>query len=299
MNRAVFSVPVLALCWGLNWPAVKIALAEVAPWTLRTIGLGSGALVLFAFAIVRGRSLAAPRGQRLPLALAGLLTVAAFNVLVAFAQLSGSTSRAAIVTFSMPVWAILLAWPLLGERPDARRSVSLALGVAGLALLGAPLARAQGVPAGVWFALAAGACWAAGTIVTKRWPVAASPITVAAWQLLVGALAAGVGMLWFEGVPVPKRLSTDAMLALAFHIVLAQALAYFLWFEVISRLPAGIAALGTLLVPVVGVSGAMTLLGERPSGFDLAGFVLITAAAALALLPRRRIRLRPPARRPA
>ena len=56
-----------------------------------------------------------------------------------------------------------------------------------------------------------------------------------------------------------------------------------LWFEVVARLPAGTAALGTLGVPVVGVAGAMALLGERPSAADLAGFACVMAAATIAL----------------
>lgn len=286
-DRSLLAVPLLALLWGLNWPAVRIALGEIAPWTLRALGMGAAALLLFAIVLARGESLAVPRGQRLRLALAGLLSIAGFNVLVAFAQLSGTTSRAAIVTFTMPVWAILLAWPLLGERPDARRASALALGVAGLALLALPLLRAGDLPRGVLYSLAAGISWAAGTVLIKRWPVHAAPMPSAAWQLLAGAAAASAGMLAFEGVPVPRMPGAAAALALAFHIVLAQALAYYVWFEVVARLPAGVAALGTLLVPVVGVCGAMALLGERPSVFDLGGFALIIAAAALALLHRR------------
>ena len=276
-------MPLLALLWGLNWPAVKIVLGEVAPWTLRSTGMGGAALLLFGLALARGQALTIGRGQWPRLIVAGLLSVAAFNVLVAFAQLAGSTSRAAIVTYTMPLWAIALAWLVLGEQLDWRRRGALLLGVAGLLLLALPLLGADRLPAGVFYSLAAGLCWAAGTVFIKRFPIDAPGLVSTAWQLLVGSLAAGTGMLLFEGLPVPKPLSAAASAALAFHIVLATATAYFIWFEVVARLPAGIAALGTLVVPVVGVSGAMALLGERPSGTDLGGFVLIIAAAALAL----------------
>lgn len=282
-HRNLLAVPLLALLWGLNWPAVKTVLAEVAPWTLRTTGMGLGALLLFGLACLRGQSLRVPRAHWPRLLAAGVLTVAAFNLLVAFAQLSGSTSRAAIVTFTMPVWAIALAWPVLGERPDARRWAALALGVAGLLILAAPIVRAGTLPAGIVYSLGAGFCWAAGLVFIKRFPVDAAPLSSTAWQLLVGAVTAGIGMLAVEGVPVPKALSAAASVALAFHVVLATALAYFIWFEVMTRLPAGVAALGTLMVPVVGVSSAMWLLGERPSPFDLAGFGLILAAAVVGM----------------
>ena len=281
--RSVLAVPVLAVLWGLNWPAVRTVLGEVAPWTLRTMGMGLGAALLVVVALARGQSLRVRRGHWPRLIVAGLLSVAGFNVLVAFAQLAGSTSRAAIVTFTMPVWAVLLARLVLGERLDARRVTALLLGISGLAVLALPVLRAGGVTAGILFSLGAGLSWAAGTVFTKRFPIDAAPMPSTAWQLCAGACAAGIGMLVFEGVPVPKALSAQATLALAFHVVLATALAYFLWFEVVARLPAGVASLGTLMVPVVGVSGAMLLLGERPGAADLAGFALIISAAATAL----------------
>ncbi len=280
----MLAVPLLALLWGLNWPAVKTILAEVAPWTLRSMGMGLGALLLMLVARITGRSLRVPRDQWPRLVVAGLLSVAGFNVLVAFAQLAGTTSRAAIVTFTMPIWAIVLARLVLGERLDGRRAGALAIGIAGLGLLTVPALATNGLPRGILFSLGAGLSWAAGTVFTKRFPIRAGLLGVVAWQLLVGALAAGAGMLLFEGLPHPRLLSPRASFALGYHVLLATALAYFLWFEIVARVPAGVAALGTLLVPVVGVSSAMALLGERPSATDLGGFALITAAAAMATL---------------
>jgi drug/metabolite transporter (DMT)-like permease len=115
--------------------------------------------------------------------------------------------------------------------------------------------------------------------------VAAPPLTIAAWQLLIGAGAAGIGMLLFEGVPRPHPLGNATIVALVYHVLLAQALAYVLWFESIIRIPAGVASLGTLMVPAFGVLGAMLFLGERPTPTDYFGLVFIVAAAATVLLP--------------
>ena len=131
-RRAVLAVPLLGVLWGLNWPAVRLCLVEIPPWTLRTTGMAAAGLCLLGAALATGRPLFVPRAQWPRLAASGLLALAAFNVLLAFAQLHAATSRAAIVAFTMPVWTALLAWPLLGERPDRRRLLGLALGVAGL-----------------------------------------------------------------------------------------------------------------------------------------------------------------------
>lgn len=286
--RSLLLVPLLGLLWGLNWPAVRISLTEIAPWTLRAGGMSFAGLALVAVALWRGVSLDVPNAHWPRLVVAGILSIAAFNVLLAFAQLMAPTSRAAILTFTMPVWATLMAGPALGERLDRPRLLGLGTGIAGLLCLGLPLIRAGQLSPGLALALLASLSWALGTIVTKRWPVAAPTLTIAAWQLLIGGLAAGIGMLVFEGPPVPKALSSPVAAALAFHILGAQALAYFLWFTVIARLPAGIASLGTLMVPAVGALGSVILLGERPAASDWLGLVLVVAASgAILVAPKR------------
>ncbi|MBN9471595.1 MAG: DMT family transporter [Bosea sp.] len=287
-SRSLLLVPLLGLLWGFNWPAVRISLTEIAPWTLRAAGMTFAGLVLVAVALARGIPLAVPREQWPRLIIAGFLSIAAFNILLAFAQLMAPTSRAAILTFTMPIWATLLALPILGERFDRRRLLGLGLGISGLVCLGLPLIRSGQFSPGLALALLAALSWALGTIVTKRWPVAAPALTIAAWQLLVGGVAAGLGMLVFEGLPVPKLLSPKVAAALSFHILGAQALAYFLWFVVVARLPAGIASLGTLMVPAVGALGSVLLLGERPTATDWLGLALVVAASGAIMIPASR-----------
>lgn len=282
--RSLLLVPLLGLLWGFNWPAVRISLTEIAPWTLRAGGMTFAGLALVVVALARGISLKVPAAHWPRLIVAGILSIAAFNILLAFAQLMAPTSRAAILTFTMPVWATLMAWPMLGERFDRPRLIGLGLGIAGLLCLGLPLIRAGQLSPGLALALLASLSWALGTIVTKRWPVAAPTLTIAAWQLLIGGAAAGIGMLAFEGIPIPTALSPPVAAALTFHILGAQALAYFLWFTVIARLPAGIASLGTLMVPAVGAVGSVLLLGERPAASDWLGLVLVVAASGAILV---------------
>jgi drug/metabolite transporter (DMT)-like permease len=279
--------PALALgvLWGFNWPAVKTILVEVPPWTARTAGLSCGAATLFAIAALRGDSLRVPRAHWPRLFAAAFCTIAAFNILVAYAQLGAPTSRVTIVTFMMPIWATLLAALIIGERIDRRRAFGLALGVAGLAALSAPLWRLGALPLGVVLALFGGMAWALGTVIAKRWPVSASSLAVAAWQLAIGAAVVAVGMAFVEGWPRvwPTRPQTWA--AFAYHVALAQALAYWLWFAVVARRPASVAAIGTLIIPVVGFLSSMALLGETPTLADAIGLTLITLAAASVLAP--------------
>lgn len=277
-------VVLLGVCWGLNWIAVRMALDEIRPWSLRCLGMGLGTALLLAVSALRGLRLAVPAGRpRGQLAIAGLLNVAAFGVFTAFAQLSGSTSRVTMVAYTMPIWSVVLARLVLGERLDAMRAAALALAVAGLAVLVAPLAR-TGTAAGIGWALAAGLSWAAGTVYLKRARIDADPVAIAVWQLAAGFVAVAVGAAAFEGAPRGWPTHASTYWAVAYHVVLGMALPYLLWFAIVRRLPASSAALGTLLVPVVAVLGAIVLLGERPDANDAIGFVLILGAVAAVLL---------------
>ncbi len=293
LGVSLLAVPLLAVLWGLNWPSVRVLLAWWSPWQIRTVGLGTGALLLFALSRIRGQSLQVPAGMRWRLVVSALLSIVGFNVCTAFAQLSGSTARATIVTYSMPVWVVLLAWAVAGERPDARRWLSVALAVLGLGLLAMPLQAAGASLGGILFALGASLSWAGGTVFLKRFALTVAPLPATAWQLAIGAGVTLAG--WAVSVGMGGGPPTGAhpwpehwfWIALGFHVLFAMALGYLVWFDVVARLPGGVAALGTLLVPVVGVTGAMLLLGERPTASDIAGLVLITAAAAIVLRPGR------------
>ena len=285
MNYYTAAIPLLTLLWGLNWPAVKIALGEFDPWTLRAIGLSSGGMILAGCALVRGDRLSVRRDHWLRLGVAGMLTIASFNLLLGYAQLHAPTSRAVIVTFTMPVWTVLFARLFLGELLDRSRTIALAVGLAGLIALGWPLVRDGQFSIGLVYALLAGICFALGTIVTKRFPVEAPPITIATWQLLSGAACAAVGMIAFEHVALPSSVSVAAALAIFYHVVFSQAIAHILWFAALTRIPAGTAGLATLMVPAVGVYSATLLLGEQPTVADYTGLGLLVTAAFLALRP--------------
>ena len=280
----------LALAWGLNWPAVKIALTALPPFTLRSIGLGSGALLLLAMAAAQRRPLLPPRGAWHGVWIGGLLAVALFNMSTAFAQLNTSTSRAAVLTFTMPMMSALLAWWWLGERPDRSRALALALGMAGVLVLAWPIASAWAgagpTPSlrGLLLPLLAAFGWASGTVLLKRFPVAGDRMTFTAWQLLIGAGCGLLGAL-LVGEPLPSQWpDARVSVALLFHIVLGTAAAYWLWFILAERVSATVSSLTTLAVPVVGVLGAMGLVGDRPSGSDWVGFGLVLGGAALTML---------------
>ncbi|MFM9940563.1 MAG: DMT family transporter [Hyphomicrobiaceae bacterium] len=272
-----------ALFWGLNWPVVKILLTGTGPWTLRSVGLALGFLLLAATTLLMGQSLRIPRSHWPQLLIAGLLNVACFNLFSVFAQMTMPASRAVIITYTMPLWSVLFARIMLGERIDALRAAALCLGATGIALLAKPFwlqAMAGELPVGLIFVLTAAITWAAGTVYTKRARIPGAPLAITAWQILLGSLVATVGLVLFE-TPRLELWRPEIAATFAYHVIFPQAAAYALWFSLMTRIPASTLSLGTLLVPVFGVGGAMLMIGEEPTWLELAGFAVIMLAIVL------------------
>jgi drug/metabolite transporter (DMT)-like permease len=275
----------IAVSWGFNWPAVKLALNEMPIWSMRTVGLTIGSALMFLLARASGRAWHVARRQWPALILAALLNMTLFNVLTAVAQTLMPTSRAVILAYTMPLWTALLARIFLGERLSARQLTALALGAAGLAAVLVPLRSQLGTPsfdAAVAAILGAAIAWAAGTIVVKRVAFTSDPVVTTAWQLAIGAISVAFGAFAFEGAELAAfsfwPTSVLGWGGLLYNSVIGIALSYFLWFGMVARLPAATAAIGVLLVPVVGVTASMAIIGDEPSLTDAMGFLLITTA---------------------
>src|SRR5690242_1352071 len=121
--------------WGFNWPVTKYLLSEVPPLTLRGITGVLGAALLAMLALARAQSLKVERRLWPRPMLAALLNVTGWMVLMGLALLWLPASEAALIAYTMPVWASLLAWPVLGERPTVLRTVALVMAFAGLAVI--------------------------------------------------------------------------------------------------------------------------------------------------------------------
>jgi drug/metabolite transporter (DMT)-like permease len=133
-------------------------------------------------------------------------------------------------------------------------------------------------------AVAAGFVWAASAVLVKMMQRrhTVDILSFTAWQMLVGSIPLGlIALLTFDSAPV---WSGSFVAALAFNVLPATALAWVLWIYALQALPAGIAGLGSLAIPVVGVLSAWIQLGERPSSSEAVGMFLVLFALALLTL---------------
>src|SRR4051794_29850793 len=233
---------ITSLGWGFNWPVTKYLLAELPPLTLRG-GTGViGAALLALLAVMRGQSLHVPRALWPRLVLAAALNVGAWMVLMGLALLWLPASEAALIAYTMPVWASLIAWPVLGERPTVLRAIALVMAFAGLAAImgGNGIAASEAKLPGILMALAGSLGFAVGTVLAKKLPLKLPPFTAAAWQVGLGCLPIViVGFLieqsnWYA-------VSTIGWWLVIYSTVVQFCVAYVAWFAALARLPASVA----------------------------------------------------------
>ncbi|WP_022729036.1 DMT family transporter [Fodinicurvata sediminis] len=272
----------VALVWGVNFVATSFALQGFSLWTFRTLSFLVGGLLLLPLARILGADLRVPSARdKLHLIVSGMFACGGFGALSALAIQLTATGRVAICIYTMPIWVVLLARIALKEALTPARTLSLTLCCLGLLILLWPLLQA-GVSLGALAAIGGAISWAIGIVYLKWARIAAHPLTVAVYQIFAGALVSALGML-VAGEGFEGPIGLQSWFGLLYGVVCGTALGYLLWFRVLGRLPAGTAGLGVLLVPVFGVVASAILLGERPTPADLVGFVLILAAALVAL----------------
>lgn len=275
-SAAYAALLVLALLWGYNWVVMKIAVHDASPFVFgawRTLG-GAAALVLGAL-ITRKRL---PVAHLRIYAIIGVFQTGGFIALVTWAIVSAGAGRVAMLSYTMPLWVALIAWPVLGERLRLLQGAAVAIAFAGVACMIGPLSHGA-LPS--LMALAAGASWAVGVILTKR--VQRNGVidiyTLTTWQMLAGGIVLLAVAIAVPGRPTAWTVSFT--LAVAYNIFFATALAYVLWTFVLARLPARTASMGTLMNPLVGVLAGWIQLGEVPSKLEAAGMVLVVAGLAV------------------
>jgi drug/metabolite transporter (DMT)-like permease len=282
-TKARLLLVVLCLGWGTTWVTMRMALEQIPPFSMRVATLSLGAAVLTSFALLQGRKLAVThRRTWIHICMASLFNIVAFSVFTPFAQLSAETSRVAIMVYTMPIWAAMMAWPILGERLTSTRIAALALCIAGMTILISPLAG-LGIPVGIMLAVAAAISWAVGTVYLKWAKLEGDPMAITVWQLVFGMVVIGICVPVFEG-ELHLNAGAWSLFGLIYSGIIGSGLCYFLWFDIVRRLPASTSALGILASPVIGVITATIVLGERPTWYDAIGFAFMLAASAIVVL---------------
>ncbi|MFN0163125.1 MAG: DMT family transporter [Burkholderiales bacterium] len=282
--RALILLVVLTIIWGTNWPLFVYALREVSVWTFRSYAMPVGAIALMICARWRAQSLRVQRGDWRQLVLSAFFTMTLWNIVSTYAAVLIPSGQSAILAYTMPLWAALIAWIALGQSPTQRQLAALLLGLAAIGLLVVPgLESYSQAPLGFVLGLVSAIVWAIGTLIYKRHAWQTPVLTLTAWQSLVAAVpiwgvAAAVGdYQWF----VP---SWQSIAVVTYIAVVPMAFGNACWFAIVSLLPVNAAGVSTILVPLVAMLFGAWLHGEPLGPTQVGAMALSAAALALALL---------------
>jgi drug/metabolite transporter (DMT)-like permease len=287
--RPFVALILLAMIWGYNWVVMKKSLQYMGPFDFNALRMALGGVILLFFMLLSGISV---RPRDIPLTiLLGLVQTAAGTGFIIWALVGGGAGKTAILVYTMPFWILIFAWPILSERLRGLNWLPVIMAFAGMMLLLEPWTLKSTTFSEV-LAVISGVCWALSAIIIKlmqRKP-GFDLVSVTAWQFVYGAVPLVIVALL---VPQqPAQWTPYLTTAVFYNAVLVCALAFLLWTYIMKKLPAGVAGMGTLAVPVIGISASMLELGERPDAFETWGMTLILVALfILALLRFRENRL--------
>ncbi|TYP82708.1 EamA family transporter [Blastococcus xanthinilyticus] len=279
---------VVAVCWGLNFPATALALEQFPPLfmvALRFALVGLPAVLLI---------------PRPPVPLRWLIGVGTGIGILQFAFLYAGMAAgmpsglASLVLQASAPFTVLIAGFWLHERLSARQLAGVGLAVLGLAAIA--VHRAQ---TAAWLPVVLTLCgalgWAIGNVCSRRaQPPNAFHLTL--WTAAIPPVPMLVLALVVEGPDrIGRSLSTafttaalPSVLGLLYVVVVATLLGYGIWNTLLSRNPSNVVAPFSMLVPVVGVLASWLAFGETLDPVELVAGGFVVSGVLVASRPARR-----------
>ena len=278
----------LAAIWGSSFLFMRIGAAELG--ALPTAALRVTIAALFLWPILRARGHAPLLRQHWkPIFFVGVLNSGIPFALYSFAVMHITTGLSSILNATVPLFGAIVAWLWLGDRPGLSRSLGLALGFAGVALLAGGEALFKANDSGVaplWAVLAclgATVCYALAASFTKKHVPSLPPLVTATGSQMGASLALALPALWWRPEHLPSLPAWGALLMLG---IACTGVAYILYFKLIENTGPAKALTVTFMVPVFAILYGVLLLGETVTPWMLlcGGVVLLGTALSSGLI---------------
>lgn len=279
-----------ASLFGASLIAISVLRANsVGPFTIGLIRFAGAAVVLAIVLYFVGRHLLRVGMSDVKLiALAGFVGFGLFAVTFNVGLGLTTASRAALLIGTLPIWSMILARRLTGERLGPRQVSGVLLTVAGVAMVMGTRGFGAGQLLGDGLILATAVLGALYAVLAKRAIARNRAITVTLYAMVAGCLLlAPVSIV--EGVPgILPELGSENWLLLAFASIPGAAIAWFLWTWSLERLSPTQTAVYVNFNPLVATILAAWLLDEVIDVWFLIGFGMVLTGVVLANVPERR-----------
>lgn len=283
-TRDLALLVLLTVFWGFNWPVMKLGVAELPPLYFRTICLAGGLVVIWGWARAMRVPMRVPAGAWplvLKLAIPNMIV---WHLLAIVAIKMLPSGRAAILGYTMPVWAVIIGLMAFNEKPLARQWWGVLAATIGiLLLLSAEFTALAGSPLGTALMLIAAAAWGYGTNLMRRHLTDMPIIALTFWMLAITVVVMLAASIVLE-LPQWRAPNATEWASIVYNMVLAVAFCHVVWSMLARKLPPAASGLSVMMIPVLGVFSGIWLLGEQPSWRDYAALALIVVALSTVFL---------------
>jgi drug/metabolite transporter (DMT)-like permease len=286
--KVLFPFLLVTLIWSSTWIVIKDQLGAVPPvWSVTYRFVVSG-LAMLLIAPAMGQGIRLGRGGAvLALLLGTFQFVVNYNFVYA-SELYITSGLAAVVFALLVIPNSVLAFLFFGQRVSARFMLGSAIAIAGAALLFVQEVRAAGTSAadvliGLGFVLVAVLAASAANVMQLMPAIRGRPIApMLGWAMLYGALLDGAFAWLFVGPPVIEARA-GYWIGLLYLGLVASALAFWLYFEIIRKIGPAKAAYSSVLIPIIAMAISTLLEDYVWSPLALAGAVLGVVGLVVAL----------------
>ena len=261
----------LAAIWGASFLFIRITSPVIGPVLTADLRMLIAGIALAAYFRLIGSDAAWRRWWR-QYVIVGILTSALPFLLYAYAALSLSAGLMAVINASSPMWGALFSAWLLGERLTPRGVAGLLIGIVGVALVTRPEAGAAFAALPVLAATGAAVCYGLAGAYMRRWAQGVPSRSMALGTQIAGGVLLAPLIAVVPPFAPPSALVVACVLALG---LVCGAVAYLLYFRLVTDIGAAGALTVTYLIPIFGVAWGALFLGESLSLPVLAGAALV------------------------
>jgi drug/metabolite transporter (DMT)-like permease len=279
---------ILLLCgasiWGVNFVAMKLLLAEIAPVNLILIRFITGSALIFLLLFFM-EDIRVPLKDFCKFGLLGATGIAIYQFLFIYALRNTSVTNVAVIINTAPLYGGLLGSLFGYEQFHKKTFFAIVLGFVGVYVLvskGQFLSLGERDLKGAIFALVACFLWALYTIMAKPMLDKHSPLKVTTYSMLTGSVMLCGFIPFYLDLKEVAALSSVGWLSLIYSIVFSIVIAFFLWYRGVSKIGASRTIIYQYSVPVFGAFSAFLILHERLYWSQLIGAIIIFASITLA-----------------
>jgi drug/metabolite transporter (DMT)-like permease len=284
------ATPVASLCaalaWSGAWITGKLAVTSAPPLEISTVRFVIAAVVLAAIAAFTRTAIR--RGQLWPVVLAGLFGYCAYNAFVFVGLTMAPASDGALIVPTLIPVLTAVAASFVGERITAVKLIGLALASVGAAVVIVSAQTDDELSSrrliGDVLMLAGAICWSIYTVLGTIALRDRSPLAVVSIAAPVGAALLFPLGFFEKSYTDVGAWDTDVWLNVLYLALVVTVGSFTLFYWVVRRVGAGVAAMTSYLVPVLTLVMAVVFLGDRPQPLQLVGGVIILAGVRVATL---------------